>query len=364
MKTTPFFNIHQSLKAKIVPFAGFMMPVEYSGINDEHLCVRTNAGVFDVSHMGEIWVKGPNALQFIQYVTSNDASKMMSGKAQYSCFPNGKGGIVDDLMVYKYDDQKYLLVVNASNIEKDWNWLNSQNKVGAVLENSSDNIAQLAVQGPRATEILQKLTSINLSAIKKASFEIGEFAGAKDVMLSTTGYTGAGGFEVYFYNEDAEKIWNAIFEAGKPYGIKPIGLGARDTLRLEMGYCLYGNDIDDSTSPIEAGLGWITKFENYKEFIDKEFLFNQLKNGIERSLVGFEMVDRGIPRHDYEIKDAIGRKIGNVTSGTMSPILKLGIGMGYVPVGFSAPGSEIFIEIREKLIKAKVVKLPFVKGLV
>jgi aminomethyltransferase len=364
MKTTPFYNIHQSLNAKIVPFAGFMMPVEYSGINDEHICVRTNAGVFDVSHMGEIWAKGPNALQFLQYVTSNDVSKMIPRKVQYSCFPNGKGGIVDDLMVYKYDDQKYLLVVNASNIEKDWNWLNSQNKFGAILENSSDNIAQLAVQGPSATEILQKLTSINLSAIKKASFVVGEFAGIKEVIISATGYTGASGFELYFYNSGSEKIWNAIFEAGKPFGIKPIGLGARDTLRLEMGYCLYGNDIDDSTSPIEAGLGWITKFENHKEFIDKEFLFNQFKSGVTRSLVGFEMIDRGIPRHDYEIKDYTGKKIGKVTSGTMSPILKQGIGMGYVSTDLSFQGSEIFINIREKLLKAKVVKLPFVKGLV
>jgi aminomethyltransferase len=288
---------------------------------------------------------------------------MVPGKIQYTCFPNGKGGIVDDLMIYKYDDQKYLLVVNASNIEKDYNWLSSQNKVGAELENSSDKIAQLAIQGPKATEILQKLTSINLSAIKKATFQVGEFAGAKEVILSASGYTGAGGFEIYFYNSESEKIWNAIFEAGKPYGIKPIGLGARDTLRLEMGYCLYGNDIDDTTSPIEAGLGWITKFVDYKEFIDKEFLFNQFKNGVEKRLVGFEMIDRGIPRHDYEIKDSASKKIGRVTSGTMSPILKQGIGMGYVTTGFSEPGSEIFIEIREKLLKAKIIKLPFVKGL-
>ena len=362
MKTTPFLKIHQDLGAKIVPFAGFQMPVEYSGITDEHLTVRNSVGVFDVSHMGEIWVKGPHALEFIQWVTSNDASKLYPGKVQYSCFPNGKGGIVDDLLVYKYDDQKYLLVVNASNTEKDWNWLVSQNKFGAILENSFDKIAQLAIQGPKALEVLQNLTSVDLSVMPYYTFKVGDFAGVNEVIISNTGYTGAGGFEIYFYNEHSEKIWNAIFEAGKTVGIKPIGLGARDTLRLEMGYALYGNDIDDTTSPIEAGLGWITKFENHKEFIDKSILQEQHNKGVNRKLVGFEMVDKAIPRHDYEIKNSTGSTIGKVTSGTMSPILKIGIGMGYVPIEFSTIGSEIYISIREKLLKAKVVSLPFVKS--
>ena len=361
MKSTPLKNIHEKLGAKMVPFAGFIMPLEYTGITDEHMCVRQYAGMFDVSHMGEIWVKGPKALQFVQWTTSNDASLLVPGKVQYSCLPNGKGGIVDDLLVYKYDDQKYLLVVNASNIEKDWNWLNSQNHFGAALENSSDEIAQLAIQGPRAIEILQQLTSINLSSIKYYTFITGEIAGIKDVIISATGYTGAGGFELYVYNKDAVKIWNTISEAGKQYGLKPVGLGARDTLRLEMGYCLYGNDINDTTSPIEAGLGWITKFENHKEFVDKSFLQQQLNKGSARKLVGFKMIDRAIPRHDYEIKDGKGNNIGKVTSGTMSPVLKQGIGMGYVQTEFSKPGDFIFINIREKLQKAQVVKPPFIK---
>jgi aminomethyltransferase len=361
VKTTPFTSIHQSLGAKIVPFAGFLMPVEYSGINDEHITVRNAVGVFDVSHMGEIWVKGSKALDFIQWVTSNDASKLVPGKVQYSCFPNGKGGIVDDLLVYKFDDEKYLLVVNASNIEKDYKWLNQQNKFGAEIENNSDSIAQLAVQGPKAAEMLQQLTKVDLKSMKYYTFRVDEFAGVKDVIISNTGYTGAGGFELYFLNKDAKSIWDAIFKTGKEFGIKPIGLGARDTLRLEMGYCLYGNDIDDKTSPVEAGLGWITKFEPYKDFVDKELLSKQLKVSIERQLVGFEMVDRGIPRHGYEIKDSTGNTIGVVTSGTMSPILKIGIGMGYVRKDASIIGSEIFIYIREKLLKAKVVKMPFVK---
>lgn len=362
MKTTPFLKIHESLGAKIVPFAGYMMPVEYSGINDEHITVRTSAGIFDVSHMGEIWVKGKGALDFVQWVTSNDASRLIVGKAQYSCFPNGKGGIVDDLLVYKFNDEKYLLVVNASNIEKDWLWLKSQNKFNVELENGSDTISQLAIQGPIATEILQKLTKVNLSNIKYYSFAVGEFAGVKDVIISNTGYTGAGGFEIYFDNKVSEKVWNSIMEVGKPLGLKPIGLGARDTLRLEMGYTLYGNDIDDTTSPIEAGLGWITKFENHKNFIDKEFLYNQYKSGTSRKLIGFEMIDRGIPRHEYRIKDSQNNDLGVVTSGTMSPILKKGIGMGYVETEYSEIGSEIYISIREKLIKAKVVKLPFIKN--
>lgn len=358
MKTTPFTPIHQRIGAKMVPFAGFLMPVEYSGINDEHMCVRTNAGVFDVSHMGEIWVEGPEALNLIQWVTTNDASVLVPGKIQYSCFPNGKGGIVDDLLVYKFDDQKYLLVVNASNTEKDWNWINSQNKFKAKLTNKSDEIAQLAIQGPKATDILQKLCSANLKEMKSYTFITGDFAGCPNVIISQTGYTGAGGFEIYFENRYAEKIWNEIFEAGKPEGIKPIGLGARDTLRLEMGYTLYGNDIDDSTSPIEAGLGWITKFVPHKDFIDKSLLQKQAQEGVSRKLVGFELQERGIPRHDYEIKDENGVTIGKVTSGTMSAVSKTGIGMGYVTTTKAKPGELIYISIREKFIKAKVVKLP------
>jgi aminomethyltransferase len=361
LKTTPFISIHQSLGAKIVPFAGFLMPVEYTGINDEHATVRNGVGVFDVSHMGEIWIKGPRALDFVQWVTSNDALKLKPGKIQYSCFPNGKGGIVDDLLVYKYSKEKYLLVVNASNIEKDWNWLNEQNKFGVELENSSDRIAQLAIQGPKAIDVLQKLTNIELNKVNYYNFTVGKIADCDDVIISNTGYTGAGGFELYCYNKDAISIWNAIFEAGKEFGIKPIGLGARDTLRLEMGYCLYGNDIDDSTSPIEAGLGWITKFEPHKDFIDKDLLLTQLNKGVEWRLIGFELVDKGIPRHDYEIAENNGNVIGKVTSGTMSPTLKKGIGMGYVKTSFANPDTEIFIKIRDKLIKAKVVKLPFIK---
>jgi aminomethyltransferase len=361
IKTTPFTSIHQSLGAKLVPFAGFLMPVEYTGINDEHSKVRNSVGVFDVSHMGEIWIKGPKALEFVQWVTSNDAMKLLPGKIQYSCFPNGKGGIIDDLLVYKYSKEKYLLVVNASNIEKDWNWLQEQNKFGVELENSSDNIAQLAIQGPKAVDVLQKLTDIDLKTVKYYNYVVGKLANCEEVIISNTGYTGAGGFELYFYNKDAAKIWKAIFEAGEEFGIKPIGLGARDTLRLEMGYCLYGNDINDTTSPIEAGLGWITKFEPHKNFIDKDLLLSQVNKGVGRKLVGFELIDKGIPRHDYEITDSSGNIIGKVTSGTMSPTLKKGIGMGYVKTSFSSIDSEIFIKIREKLIKANVVKLPFVK---
>lgn len=359
MKRTVFYEVHKALGARVVPFAGFEMPVEYSGVNDEHAIIREGIGVFDVSHMGEFWVKGPKALDLIQRVTTNDASKLTIGKAQYSCFPNGKGGIVDDLLVYKYEDQKYLLVVNASNIDKDWAWINSQNNVGAELENASDNISQLAIQGPKATQVLQKLTTVNLTDIPYYSFVTGDFAGCKNVIISNTGYTGAGGFELYFYNSDGIKIWNAIFEAGKEFGIKPIGLAARDTLRLEMGYCLYGNDIDDTTSPIEAGLGWITKFVENKDFIDREYLYNQKQNGVSRKLVGFEMLDKAIPRHGYTIVDAEGNEIGVVTSGTMSPSLKKGIGMGYVKTAFSELNKEVFISIRNKSIKAKIVKFPF-----
>ncbi|MDP4205006.1 MAG: glycine cleavage system aminomethyltransferase GcvT [Bacteroidota bacterium] len=360
MKTTAFFEIHKQLGAKIVPFAGFEMPVEYSGIKDEHMTVRNGVGVFDVSHMGEIWVKGPKALAFLQRVTSNDVSKLKIGQAQYSCFQNSKGGIVDDLLVYYFEPEKYMLVVNASNIEKDWNWLVSQNNEGAELENASDKICQLAIQGPKATEVLQKLTDVNLSGIKYYTFVTGKFAGIDNVIISATGYTGAGGFEIYFYKEYAEQLWKAIFEAGAEEGIKPIGLGARDTLRLEMGYCLYGNDIDDTTSPIEAGLGWITKFTESKNFIDKDLLLKQKQEGAKRKLCGFVLIDRGIPRHGYPIVNAEGTIIGIVTSGTQSPVLNVGIGMGYVKKEYSEIGSEIFIEIRGKKIKAEIVKLPFI----
>ena len=360
MTRTPFYEIHKSYNAKIVEFAGFEMPVEYSGIKDEHMTVRKGAGVFDVSHMGEIWIKGPNALPFIQKVTSNDASVLQVGQAQYSCFPNGRGGIVDDLLVYYFEPRKYMLVVNASNIQKDFDWLVSQNDRGAELENASDKISQLAIQGPKATRILQKLTDTDLSSIKYYTFKVGKFAGIDDVIISATGYTGAGGFELYFYNEYAKPIWDAIFAAGVEEGIKPIGLGARDTLRLEMGYCLYGNDIDDTTSPIEAGLGWITKFTETKKFIDKELFLKQKNEGVSRKLKGFEMIDRGIPRHSYEIVDIDGNLIGVVTSGTQSPVLEKGIGMGYINNDFSSLGCEIYILVRNKRLKARIVKMPFI----
>ncbi len=362
MKPTALSKIHEKLGAKMVPFAGFYMPLKYSSDIEEHVTVRTKLGVFDVSHMGEIWIKGANALDFVQWVTSNDAAALYNGKVQYSCFPNGKGGIVDDLLVYRFDEQTYLLVVNAANIEKDWNWLNSQNKYNVRLINDSDNISQLAVQGPLALKAMQKLTSEPVENMEYYTFKIIEFAGVKDVIFSTTGYTGSGGCEIYFPNEKAEKIYEAVLEAGKQFGIKPIGLAARDTLRLEMGFCLYGNDIDDTTSPIEAGLGWITKFVDHKNFIDKDFLLQQKQNGVERKLVGFEMIDKGIPRHEYQICDETGNIIGRVTSGTMSPMLKIGIGMGYVKTSFSKPDTIINIKIRDKLLKAKVVKLPFYKA--
>jgi len=362
MKKTAFCTLHEQMGAKMVPFAGFYMPVQYEGLLIEHETVRNGVGVFDVSHMGEIWVKGPNALAFIQWVTTNDASKLTDGKVQYSCFPNGKGGIVDDLLVYRIDSETYLLVVNASNIEKDWNWINSQNKVNAILYNASDEISQLAIQGPLALKAMQKLTDTTVTDMEYYTFKKLTFAGVKDVIFATTGYTGAGGCEIYFANEDAEKIWKAVFEAGAEFGIKPIGLGARDTLRLEMGYCLYGNDIDDTTSPIKAGLGWITKFTDAKDFIDKDLLLNQKKEGVSSRLVGFEMIDRGIPRHGYEIVDDENNVIGIVTSGTQSPSLNKAIGMGYVPIELSKEGSEIYISIRGKRILARVVKLPFYKG--
>ena len=361
MKTTPFTDVHIALGAKMHEFAGYNMPIEYSGIIDEHNTVVNGVGVFDVSHMGEFWVKGPHALELIQKITSNDASKLPLGKAQYTCFPNETGGIVDDLLVYHYEPEKYLLVVNASNIDKDWNWCVSHNTVGAELENASDRMAQLAIQGPKATEVLQRLTPVDLSSIPYYAFTTGEFAGCPQVIISNTGYTGAGGFELYFYPEDAKKIWDAIFEAGKPEGIKPIGLGARDTLRLEMGFCLYGNDLDDTTSPIEAGLGWITKFVDGKDFTNRAELERQKKEGVSCKLCAFELVDKGIPRHGYAIVDAEGKEIGHVTSGTMSPVLKKGIGMGYVQTAYAKPGTEIYIQVRNRNLKAQVVKAPFRK---
>ena len=356
MKTTPFTIRHIELGAKMHEFAGYNMPIEYSGITDEHMTVRNGVGVFDVSHMGEFWVKGTNALAFLQKVTSNDVSVLTPGKVQYSCFPNGKGGIVDDLLVYHFEENKYLLVVNASNIEKDWNWCVDNNTEGAELENASDWMAQLAVQGPKATEMLQKLTLVDLSEIPYYSFKVGRFAGVTDVIISNTGYTGAGGFELYFYPENGKKIWSALFDAGAEYGIKPIGLGARDSLRLEKGFCLYGNDIDDTTSPIEAGLGWIMKFKEGKEFIDRPLLEKQKTNGVSRKLVRFELKGRGIPRHEYEIVNDKNEKIGHVTSGTMLPDSKKGIGMGYVQTAYSKPGSTIFIKIRANNMEAVVVK--------
>ena len=350
-------NVHQQLGAKMVPFAGFNMPVQYAGVNIEHETVRKAVGVFDVSHMGEFILKGEGALDLIQKVTSNDASKLFDGKVQYSCLPNEQGGIVDDLLVYRIDEKTYMLVVNASNIEKDWNWISGHNTFGVEMKDISDRTSLLAVQGPKATEALQTLTEVDLASMEYYTFTKGVFAGVGNVLISATGYTGAGGFELYFDNEHAEEIWNKIFEAGEPYGIKPIGLAARDTLRLEMGFCLYGNDIDDTTSPLEAGLGWITKFT--KDFVNSENLAIQKQNGIDRKLVGFEMIDRGIPRHDYEIADAEGNVIGKVTSGTQSPSLQKAIGMGYVQTGFTNEGKEIFINIRNNKVKAKVVKFPF-----
>ncbi|MGM0944287.1 MAG: glycine cleavage system aminomethyltransferase GcvT [Bacteroidota bacterium] len=360
IKNIPLHDIHVALGGKMVPFAGYNMPVRYSSDNEEHLCVRNGVGVFDVSHMGEFFVEGPQALALIQKVTSNDASKLVIGQAQYSCFPNEKGGIVDDLIVYKFEEEKYMLVVNASNIDKDWAWINKHNSMGAQLTNASDEYCLFAVQGPKAIEAVQSLTPVNLSEVKFYHFTVGEFAGVQDVIISGTGYTGAGGFEIYVKNADAENVWNAIFEAGKDFDIKPIGLGARDTLRMEMGYCLYGNDINDETSPIEAGLGWITKFT--KDFINSEALKAQKEAGVKRKLVGFVMQERGIPRGHYPIVDEAGNPIGEVTSGTQSPSMGVGIGLGYVKIEFSKPGTEIFIQVRNKNLKAQVEKLPLLKG--
>ena len=360
MKNTAISHIHEQLGAKMVPFAGYNMPVSYEGVNAEHETVRRSVGVFDVSHMGEFLIIGPKALELIQKVTSNDASKMVDGQAQYSYLPNETGGIVDDLIVYRLEAEKWLLVVNASNIEKDWEWISKYNTMGAEMRNLSDDYSLLAIQGPKAIEAMQPLTSENLNAIKFYTFKVADFAGIDHVIISATGYTGSGGFEIYCKNSEVEQVWNNVMEAGKEFGIKPIGLAARDTLRLEMGFCLYGNDIDDETSPLEAGLGWITKFT--KEFVNSDNLKREKEEGNKRKLIGFELKDRGIPRKDYEIVDKDGKNIGVVTSGTMAPSLNKGIGLGYVTVENSALGTEIFIQIRNKPVAATIVKTPFYKG--
>lgn len=360
MKSTPFTQKHIALGAKMAEFAGYNMPISYTGINDEHAAVRNSVGVFDVSHMGEFILKGEHALDLIQRVTTNDASKLTAGKAQYSCLPNKEGGIVDDLLVYCIEENKvYMLVVNASNIEKDWNWIQQFNGKNVEMHNISDKTCLLAIQGPNATKVLQPLTDMDILNLKYYTFTKGTFAGVDNVLVSATGYTGAGGVEIYFEDADgaADKIWDAIFEAGASVGIKPIGLGARDTLRLEKAFCLYGNDIDDTTSPLEGGLGWITKFS--KDFTSKAIFEQQKAEGVKRKLVGFEMIDRGIPRHDYKIKDAEGNEIGKVTSGTQSPSLQKAIGLGYVATEHADFDSEIFVEVRDKLLKAKVVRVPF-----
>lgn len=359
MKNTALTHIHESLGAKMLPFAGYNMPILYEGVNAEHETVRNDVGVFDVSHMGEFLLSGSNALALIQKVTSNDAATLTIGRAQYSCLPNNEGGIVDDLLVYKMKEDEYLLVVNASNIDKDWNWISAHNDLGVTMKNLSGDYSLLAIQGPKAVEAMQSLTSKDLSAIPYYHFEVGDFAGIENVIISATGYTGSGGFEIYCKNEEVEQIWTKVFEAGEAFGIKPIGLAARDTLRLEMGFCLYGNDINDTTSPIEAGLGWITKFN--KVFTNSENLKKQKEAGVSRKLVAFEMQERSVPRHDYEIVDKTGKVIGIVTSGTMSPSMNKGIGMGYVTTENSALDSDIYIRIRKNDVLAKVVKLPFYK---
>ncbi len=361
MKNITLNDKHVALGAKMVPFAGFNMPVQYEGVNVEHETVREGVGVFDVSHMGEFLLTGPGALDLIQKISSNDASTLTIGRAQYSCMPNGKGGIVDDLIIYRIKEEQYLLVVNASNIEKDWNWISSHNSFDCEMRDLSDDYSLLAIQGPKAVEAMQSLTSIDLSEIKYYHFEVADFAGIDYVIISATGYTGSGGFEIYCKNSEVEQVFEKVMEAGAEFGIKPIGLAARDTLRLEMGFCLYGNDIDDTTSPLEAGLGWITKLNKEADFIDKDFLTKQKEAGVERKLVAFELIDRGIPRHDYEIQDTNGAVIGKVTSGTMSPSMKIAIGLGYVTVENSAVDMEIMIMVRNKALKAKVVKLPFYK---
>ncbi len=364
MKTTPFHKHHIAAGAKMAPFAGYDMPIEFTGINDEHLTVRQGAGVFDVSHMGEIWVKGPRALDLLQRITTNDAARLFPGKVQYSCMPNGQGGIVDDILVYKFSDEKYMLCVNAANIDKDWAHILREGEAfgmreGVELENASDNICQLAVQGPLAMKIVQKLVDHPVEQMDYYTFEQTKVAGC-EAILSITGYTGAGGCEIYAFNDDADRLWEALWKAGEEFGLKNIGLGARDTLRLEKGFCLYGNDIDDTTSPLEAGLGWITKFAEGRQFIDRERMERLKAEGVQRKLVGFKMIDRGIPRHEYPLKSVEGAPIGHVTSGTMSPCLKVGIGLGYVDAVYAAPGTVIAVEVRGRLLRAEVVKYPFV----
>jgi aminomethyltransferase len=359
MKKTALTAKHIELGAKMVEFAGYSMPIQYTGVNDEHETVRSSVGVFDVSHMGEFEIKGPGALDFLQKVSSNDVSKLEIGQAQYGCLPNGKGGIVDDFLTYKIDDNEYFCVMNASNIDKDWDWFNKQNDFDCELVNNSDSYSLLAVQGPKAVSALQKLTDVDLSEIPYYRFKFGTMAGIENVMISATGYTGSGGFELYIHNEDAGQLWDAVLQAGAEFGIKPIGLAARDTLRLEMGFCLYGNDIDDTTSPLEAGLGWITKFS--KDFIDKDFLEKQKEEGVKRKLIAFEMLERGIPRKDYPITDGNGNQIGHVTSGTMGPSVKKAIGLAYVSTECAKVDTEIAVSVRNKELKAKVVKLPFYK---
>ncbi|MBP7678869.1 MAG: glycine cleavage system aminomethyltransferase GcvT [Bacteroidales bacterium] len=362
MKKTVFCGLHEANGGKMVEFAGFYMPVQFEGVNAEHETVRKGVGVFDVSHMGEFWIKGPKAFELVQRLTSNDVAKLDDGKIQYTCFPNNKGGIVDDLLTYRFDAETYLLVVNAANIDKDWAWVVKNNIHGATIFNASDEISQLAIQGPKAQAVMQKLTDTDLNTIPYYTFKKVDLAGVKQVILSNTGYTGAGGFEVYMANSDGPAIWKALMEAGAEFDIKPIGLAARDTLRLEMGFCLYGNDINDTTSPLEAGLGWITKFADGNDFINRPALEKQKSEGLKRMLRGFEMIDKGIPRQHYEICDENGRVIGEVTSGTMSPSLKIAIGMGYVETAHAGIGNHVFIRIREKLLKAVIVKIPFYKG--
>lgn len=358
MKITAFNQIHKDLGAKMVPYAGFEMPVQYAGVNQEHLIVRNGVGVFDVSHMGQFFIKGPEALELLQYIGSNDASKVKIGQAQYTCLTNEKGGIVDDLIIYRMSQDEWMLVVNASNIDKDWEWINKHNKFEVEIENRSDQLSLLAIQGPKAIEAMQSLTDVNLAEIPFYNFKVAEFAGAKDVIISATGYTGSGGFEIYFDNQYAEMMWEKVMEAGKDFGIEPCGLAARDTLRLEKGFCLYGNEINENISPLEAGLGWITKLN--KEFIGKDVIAQQKENGIEKKLIGFKLIERGIPRQDYKILDENENEIGVVTSGTQSPVLKEGIGMGYVKTDLAEVGIQILIQVRNKTIKAEIVKTPFV----
>lgn len=358
MKITAFNQIHKDLGAKMVPYAGFEMPVQYAGVNQEHLVVRNGVGVFDVSHMGQFFIKGPEALELLQYIGSNDASKVKVGQAQYTCLTNEKGGIVDDLIIYRMSEDEWMLVVNASNIDKDWEWINKHNKFDVEIENRSDQLSLLATQGPKAIEAMQSLTDENLNEIPFYNFKVAEFAGAKDVIISATGYTGSGGFEIYFDNQYAEMMWEKVMEAGKDFGIEPCGLAARDTLRLEKGFCLYGNEINENISPLEAGLGWITKLN--KDFIGKDVIAQQKENGIEKKLIGFKLIERGVPRQDYKILDENENEIGVVTSGTQSPVLKEGIGMGYVKTDLAEAGNQILIQVRNKTIKAEIVKTPFV----